>query len=176
MKKKFINYAIDVMTGFPEEREVFMPPRQYMKDLRYFVTDGARIVEMESELPLVPVDTESDISDKCIRFINEVVSKDQDYYIHELPTVEEIKKGIRETVGRKLDWVAWSDGYITLNARWLYKTMYALNAKVCYVSKTNPRKAGIFFLENDDPQSMNRAMVLPVFNKHERTGFWTNYS
>lgn len=174
MKKKLINYAIDIMTSIPEEKSFLMPPRQYMKDLRYFVTDSMRIIELETDLPLIPVDTESDIANKCIQFMNNVVSKDLDYYIHELPTVEEIKQGIRETVGRKFDWVAWSDGYITLNARYLYKTMYALNAKVCYVSQTKPRTSAIFFCENDNPQSMNRAIVLPVYNRHERKGFWTS--
>lgn len=172
MKKELIDYAIEVATSIPEEKSILMPPRQYMKDMRYFVTDSTRIVETERDIPALSIDL-GGVGDSCVRFMNACVNKDLDYYIHELPTVEEIKQGIRETVGRKFDPVIWSDGYIKLNARYLYKTMYALNAKVCYVSRTKPRISPIFFFEDDDLQSMNRAMVLPIFDHYDVVGFYT---
>lgn len=172
MKKKLIDYAIEVATSIPKEKSILMPPRQYMKDLRYFVTDSTRIVETERDIPALSIDL-GGVGASCVRLMNECVSKDLDYYIHELPTMEEIKQGAEKLYEGEYNSVVWSDGYIKLNPRYLYKTMYALNAKVCYVSRTKPRTSPIFFFEDDDLQSMNRAMVLPIFDHYDLVGFYT---
>lgn len=171
MKKKLIKYAIDLACSVDLEHSGFAGIFQYADHGRFFVTDGCRILETETLIDGLSLNGESRMTANIIKHMDAVNEPELDYQLYDLPTVEEIKEGIRGVCGRKLDRVVWSDGTITINARWLYKAMEALNAKTAYVSNTRPKNMPIFLCENDDPQSINRVLILPIYNR-DKVGYW----
>lgn len=171
MKKKLIKYAIDLACSVDLEHSGFAGIFQYADHGRFFVTDGCRILETKTLIDGLSLNGESRMTANIIKHMDAVNEPELDYQLYDLPTVEEIKEGIRGVCGRKLDRVVWSDGTITINARWLYKAMEALNAKTAYVSNTRPKNMPIFLCENDDPQSINRVLILPIYNR-DKVGYW----
>ena len=171
MKKKLIKYAIDLACSVDLEHGGFAGIFQYADHGRFFVTDGCRILETETLIDGLSLNGESRMTANMIKHMDVVNEPELDYQLHDLPTVEEIKDGIRGVCGRKLDRVVWSDGTITINARWLYKAMEALHATKAYVSSTRPKNTPIFLCENDDPQSINRVLILPIYNR-DKVGYW----
>lgn len=171
MKKKLIKYAIDLACSVDLEHSGFAGIFQYADHGRFFVTDGYKILETETLIDGLSLNGESRMTANIIKHMDAVNEPELDYQLYDLPTVEEIKEGIRGVCGRKLDRVVWSDGTITINARWLYKAMEALNAKTAYVSNTRPKNMPIFLCENDDPQSINRVLILPIYNR-DKVGYW----
>lgn len=170
MKKKLIKYAIDIANA-----NAAFADQQFVTNNRQFVTDGYRILEIEEPLPSLVMRTEETNKfniDRLKDMIDSDADATLDYVVHDLPSTEEIKTGIHAVCGRKFNRVAWSDGIITLNARWLLKTMEALNAKRCYISKTKFKTTGVFFYENDDIESKTKCLILPIYNTHNRIGFW----
>lgn len=131
----------------------------------------ATVLETETLIDGLSLNGESRMTENMIKHMGVVNEPELDYQLYDLPTVEEIKEGIRGVCGRKLDTVVWSDGTITINARWLYKAMEALNAKTAYVSNTRPKNMPIFLCENDDPQSINRVLIMPIYNR-DKVGYW----
>lgn len=175
MKKKLIAHAVDVAKNATTTRLKVNGclPCQFWTDGHTFVTDGFRILEVEQLIDELPTSENQTVAESCLKYIKEVNSPYLEYVLDtEIPSVSEIKTGIRDLVGRRLDTVVWaSPNNWKVNARWLYKAMEALNAKVVFVSSTKPWNSPIFLLENDDPQSMNREMILPVNANHE-PGFY----
>ena len=135
------------------------------------MSDGYRVLETETLIDELPLKCDSKIGQKMIDIINSVNEGEYDYQRYNLPEVKEIKEGIRSVCGRKLDRVIWSDGTIAVNARWLYKAMEVLSATKAFVSKTKPRTMAILLCENDDPMSMNRVMLMPIYNNTGKTGY-----
>ena len=162
MRKAIINYATEISNSF--ERN---PGLCFAYEGRNFCADMYRIIETETQIPYL--DLRTDHVDLYVRHMETITNRDYDYQLHDLPPVKEIKDGIHALVGRKFDTVGWSDGVVTINARFLYKTMEALKAKKCYVS--SKKYSGIFFFEDDDPEAINKCMVLPVVDNGKR-GFW----
>lgn len=171
MKKKLIKYAVDLANSIDLEHGGFAGVFQYTEDGRFFVTDSFRVLETETLIDDLVLKDDSKMTATMIKYIDAVNEPELDYQLYDLPTVEEIKEGIRGVCGRKLDRVCWSDGTITMNARWLYKAMEALNAKKAYVSNTRPKNSPILLCENDDPQSINRVLILPIYNR-DKVGYW----
>lgn len=174
MKKKLEKYALDcaaLVDEFTLKRlgGIF----QYKGDDGYYTTDTHRVMRSDEPLSGLTVKEpgEKNLGKSFDRMFAATGSADLNYELYKLPTVDEMKAGIRDLVGRKLDRVAWSDGYITMNARWLYKAMEALNANHCYVSRTKPRTQPIFLYEDDNPWSINAACILPISN-NGNVGFW----
>ena len=150
MKKKLINHAKEIRC------EKF--PELITDGEANFAVDLHRILRLETlpeELPFKLTDVSS-----CLRYMN--IMNERDYVIYELPEKTEIKDAIRNLVGRKFDRVVWINKNFGVNARYLYKAMEALNATVCYIDKMNPRRRPIFLFENDNLQSFNMEIVLPV--------------
>lgn len=172
MKKKLIKYAIDLANSADLEHGGFAGVFQYCKDGRFFVSDGHRLLETETIIDELPLKCDSKMVQRMIDIIDLVNEREYDYQRYDLPTVSKIKEGIRSVCGRKLDRVIWSDGTVTMNARWLYKAMEALNATKALVSTTKSRTMAIFLCENDDPMSINRVMIMPISN-NGRVGYWT---
>jgi len=163
MKKKTAKHALEIARSiYMDESSKIKEPLQYVKDGRIFVTDTHRIMEIDDLVEELPIRVGGEIVDNIIKYVAEDSSRELDYTLHKIPTVAEIKAGIREQVGRKLDRVIWSDGIVTINARWLYKAMEALNATVCYMSSTKPGKVPYFLYENDDVNAKNKILILPV--------------
>lgn len=171
MKKKLIKYAVDLACSIDVENGGFAGIFQYTEDGRFFVTDGCRILETEIRIDDLVLKDDSKMTAHMKQYIDAVNELELDYQLYDLPTVEEIKEGIRGVCGRKLDNVVWSDGKITINARWLYKAMEALNAKTAYVSAARPRYAPILLCENDDPLSINRVLIMSIYNR-DKVGYW----
>lgn len=170
MKKKTANHALEIARSIYVGGKIKCP-LQYVKDGRIFVTDSFRIMEIEDLIDELPTEVGGAMVESMIKYTDSDSSRELDYTRHEIPTVDEIKAGIRGVVGRKLDRVAWSDGEMTINARWLYKAMEALNATVCYMSSTKPNKAPYFLYENDNVCAVNKILILPITNRGER-GFF----
>lgn len=161
MKKKTANHALEIARSIYVGGKIKCP-LQYVKDGRIFVTDSFRIMEIEDLIDELPTEVGGAMVESMIKYTDSDSSRELDYTCHEIPTVAEIKAGIQELVGRKFDRVIWSDGIVTINARWLYKAMEALNATMCYMSSTKPRKAPYFLYENDDVNAKNKILILPV--------------
>lgn len=170
MKKRLEKYGVEIATSIGEHSG-FDGVHQYWHEGRFFCCDDYRLLETETAIDALDLKTDSRMAGTMAKHISLMNDPDYDYTIHTLPSVSEIKEGIRSVCGRKLDRVAWSDGELTMNARWLYKTMEALHATVCYVSKAKAHQP-VFFFEDDDLTSMNRCMVMPIFGKEGKTGFW----
>ena len=169
MTKKLIKHIVDVAIENPR----FM--YQYKDELRYFVTDGHRVVRYNEELKTNPQLTVN-AHDNLIRNVGEHLRKADNCTAYELPDKETIKAGINEVAGRAYSVkVAWGNDKFIINARYLLKAMEALNAKICYISEHNPGGTGIFLYENDDLQSDVYEMILPVIRSKypNKTGFWT---
>ena len=168
MTKKLIKHIIDVATDNPR----FM--YQYKDELRYFVTDGHRVVRYSKELKTNPQLTVN-AHDSLIGNVGERLKQADRCAVYELPDKETIKAGINEVAGRAYSVkVARGNDKFIVNARYLLKAMEALNAKICYIDERNPGGTGIFLYENDDLQSDVYEMILPVrFKYHGKTGFWT---
>ena len=171
MKKKLIKYAIDLACSIDVEHGGFAGIFQYADHGRFFVTDGCRVLETETLIDGLSLNGESRMTANIIKYFNSVNEPELDYHLYNLPTVEEIKEGIRGVCGRKLDTVVWSDGTITMNARWLYKAMEALRATKAYVSQARPKYSPILLCENDDPLSINRVLIMPIYNR-DKVGYW----
>ena len=171
MKKKLIKYAVDLACSIDVEHGGFAGIFQYADHGRFFVTDGRRILETETLIDCLPLNGESRMTGNMKKRIDAVNEPELDYQLHDLPAVAEIKEGIRGVCGRKLDRVVWSDGTITMNARWLYKAMEALHATKAYVSEAGPKYSPILLCENDDPLSINRVLIMPIYNR-DKVGYW----
>ena len=167
MKKKLIEHARDIAT----EKQNYC--YQYTDGKgRYYVTDIHRVIEYDKEIQCTPAISVNAHEDGVIRVLTECFDKCNDYVLYELPTVEEIKANITKLVGRRHDKVAYGNDKFALNARWLYKAMEALNAKVCYIDKDKPYLYGILLYENDDLQSSIKELILPICAEG-KTGYWT---
>lgn len=171
MKKKLIKYAVDLACSIDLEHGGFAGIFQYTEDGRFFVTDGFRILETETRIDDLVLKDDSKMTANMMKHIDAVNEPELDYQLHDLPAVAEIKEGIRGVCGRKLDRVVWSDGTITINARWLYKAMEALHATKAYVSEARPKYSPILLCENDDPMSINRVLIMPIYNR-DKVGYW----
>ena len=167
MTKKLIEYAENISYSYENARGT-----QYFWDNKYFVTDGVRVLRMEDSIPSLTLVSDQGMCEMFQKFFSDVLSSTYDYKIHQLPSVEEIKEGIRGFCGRKLDKIVWSDGVITVNARFLHKTMIALNSKACYISSYKTTKTPIYFALNDDLNAKIDMLLLPVYNPNMNVGFW----
>lgn len=164
--QKMEKHAIDVATDYKEGAY------QYTDGNYYYVTDGHRVIQLPAQVDRLRVNAhDTTMINGIKKFIDTTFSREYDYTIHELPTLAELRDGVRKTVGRRLNRVVWSDGVITFNARYLIKAMDALNAKVCYITKTDTRMP-IQLFKNDDLQSETIELILPIYNAGERKGFW----
>lgn len=166
MKKKLEKHAIDIATskGSGHIQGVY----QFIRDRDYYFTDGHRVLQTDTKVDEIEGNAHAD---KLLMTIENAFKSvySLDYILHDLPTVAELKAGIKTTGSRNR--VAWSDGKVTINARYLVKAMEALNAKKCYVCKDG-NSFPILLVENDDLQSPNRELIFTVFNKNDRIGFW----
>lgn len=168
MKKKLVMHAIQIAKGNADYRFPYQYPSG---NGGVYITDAHRILETEAHFEGVEINYwDKSFAKMMSKFIEKIGDWDLAYDRHELPDKATIKEGITELVGRKLTDVVWSDGLVTLNARYLMKAMDALNATVCYVS--NSPKEGIFLFENDDMESFNREIILPICNTDDKVGFW----
>lgn len=169
MKKKLVNHAIEIVTNPNGYKSL---PYQYPNGGGgVYVTDAHRILELKEPFDGIDINMrDKKLVQMFERHMHNMTKIGNDYQRYELPTPEYFKQGIRDLVGLKRDAVVWSDGYLTFNARYLYKALEALNAKYCYVGNNYTRDC-IYLFENDDLQSWNREAILPIVN-NGRTGFW----
>lgn len=170
MKKKVINHAGEIAicglsNGFEEAL-------QYLQKGNIYVTDAYRILQIEDLLPDTRIKVNASSSFRLAQYMEQVNDADLDYTLHKLPSVREIKEGITALCGRKRDPVAWTDGYICCNARYLAKAMEALNASVCYASRSKTRFSPILLVEDDDPQSITKELIMPIMRREGASGFY----
>ena len=175
MKKKLVNLGLEI-AGSPiiegKQREKLV---HYESDGKYYVFDRYRILQTEERVPGTELEEVKSTREFIGNYIRSLSDWNLDYQAMDISSVEEIKEGIRECCGRKLDRVAFclNGMYPTLDARTLWKALYALNARKIFVANVQDyRKRPVFILENDDPQSENVFMLLPIHNFDGRTGYW----
>jgi len=134
------------------------------------ITDTYRVLVLpgDAEIPNLLIEQGN------AKMLEDILKFDEDYKLdykmRELPTLKEIKDGIREVAGRTLTRVCWSpDGELALNARWLAEAMEVLHAKEMYActSKRHP----VILYDRDDP-STTKEYIWPVHNKNGNTGFF----
>ena len=167
MKKKTINHAIGIATENPKFTY------QYTDGDRYFITDRHRIFEYDKAIETTPSVSVNAHANDIVETIKRYIDDDHDYILYELPTVAEIKANIAKVAGRRLVDVVWGNEKFNINARWLYKAMESLNAKVCYIDEYTPHKKGIVLYENDNLQSEVRELILPICKiDREKVWYW----
>ena len=115
MKKKLTNHALKIAGSMPEMMRICNGDL-FTVDGRYLVSDGYRILETSE-----PVEGTTECLDKrcairMISYLDEPLSSEKNYVSYDVPSVTELKNGIRELCGRKQQTVAWSDGHLVLNA------------------------------------------------------------
>lgn len=148
MKKKFIKHCEDVATKY------------CISDGRFYCVSDHMVIETEEKL-----DRHTYVENKGIaKFLDKDI---HDSVICDVPSVKEIKDNIKSLCGRKLDAVGYGNGKFVINARYLYKALEALNATKVYWSKWNKP---IVIYENDDPQSINKELIMPI--NSNKTGFY----
>lgn len=167
MKKRVVKHARDIAT----EKQNYCYQYTDGKE-KYYVTDGYRVIEYDNEIQCTPSISVNAHEDSIVRAFTGLFDRCNDYVLYELPTVEEIKANITKLVGRRYDKVVYGNDKFAINARWLYKAMEALNAKVCYIDKDQPYLYGILLYENDDLQSSIKELILPI-RTDGKTGYWT---
>ena len=163
MKKRFEKVVMDIATSDFDDR---LSMKKHIVNGRYFVTDGCRVAEFDSDLSVL----DSGNINKLDKYMDEVTTKD--YTIFDLPSVDDIKQNIRNLCGRKLDHVVYKNEFFAINARWLYKAMEGLGAKKCYFDRSDSKRKPIFFFENDDVTSVNKIAICPVNNNTDFVGFY----
>lgn len=170
MKKKVISHLADIAIENPKYMY------QYTDGEYFYVTDGHRAIRYKEELITNPKITLNAHANSIIGVIKELFKyMESDGIMYELPNIEEIKEGITKVAGRAYSTkVAWGNEKFIVNARYLVKSMNALNAKVCYICEHNTHHNGIFLFENDDLQSDTCEIILPIskIKFPNITGFW----
>ena len=134
---------------------------------RYFVCDSYRILELAEPVEGIPVkETEKNqgIPDLCVRYMKEAYQGDKT--ICTLPSVEQVKDGIRAIRGMKYSVpvaVRYNENRAAYNASYILDGMNALKATTFYSEEGNPRSpAWMFHL--DDFGATIKYMVLPVMS------------
>lgn len=135
------------------------------------ITDTYRVLVLpgDAEIPNLLIEQGN------AKMLEDILKFDEDYKLdykmRELPTLKEIKDGIREVAGRNYGTrVCWSpDGEVTLNAKWLAAAMEVLHTREMYTctSKRHP----VILYDRDDPNT-TKEYIWPVNNKNGNTGFF----
>lgn len=174
MKKKVEKFAASIITSNTEKFKHLCGTIAY--NGRYYVSDGYRVLEVEYPIPGFPVITNDQTGKSFEDVINKV--EEGNKTIHNLPTAEVIKNGIRNLVGRKRDPVALRIAgdsepsvYPAVNARYLAEAIQALNCAVCYFDESERFKF-MYLFEEDWLQSTVRHVILPINVITDETGFW----
>lgn len=176
MKKKLAQYALNIATT--DVGGLLEHPYCYLYEGRYLVANKYRILETEEPVPDLEINAHAETICKTLtKFLKETENYDYtygDYMAHELPSVKEIKDGIHSLAGRTFQRVIWSGGDKCpgINARFLYKTMEALNAKKLFF-RDGAYNQPMFLYENDDVTAITKCMILPIVKKDpKQAGFW----
>ncbi|MCR5453168.1 MAG: hypothetical protein K6F00_11130 [Lachnospiraceae bacterium] len=157
MKKKLINYIKD---------KVYSSDVPFMTDGEYYYyTDGCKLFRTKEKL----VDREPTISDKIKSFFDDM----NDAIRFELPSYEEINSNIKALCGRKLKGVSvkFTKDTPMINARWLKDSMKAMNAKGMYYSPSKGKRSPVVLFEEDDLQSENILLILPINDRLNEPGY-----
>ena len=142
---------------------------RYEIDGKHYVMSPYMILQTEVPIFDLPLEHDEHTEKAIVRFMNEVNDWSNQYIIHDIPSLQEIKEGIRSIAGRTLQTVAYSAGEqdFSCNARFLRDIVDVLHCKVCYVNDKNRRTSPLFFYGNDDLGSGNVCMLLPVTTAFE---------
>jgi len=135
------------------------------------VTDGCRVLVLPGDTEITSIFLQK----KNAKILEDILKFDEDYKLdykmRELPTLKEIKGGIKEVAGRNYRTrVCWSpDGELALNAKWLAAAMEVLHTREMYTctSKRHP----VILYDRDDPNT-TKEYIWPVNNKNGNTGFF----
>ena len=129
----------------------------------YYYNDGHKLFRTKEKLLPIPAEKSFAITSWF---------KDIDATRYDLPDAEEINDNIKELCGRKLDnvGVKFSEETPILNARWVRDAMKALNTKGMYYIPQKGKISPVYMFENDDLQSENILMILPI-NNHQNVGY-----
>ena len=162
MKKKFLKHAIELAKSLSTSVRG-RKPAVYTYDDRLFVLDDHRVLEIESGVEGLEMAEDEGLGSICKYNFDVTESREYDYQAFQLPTLKEIKDGIREAVGRKRTAVAYTpDLEWAVNARYLAKAMEALNATTVYVSARKPATSPLVLFMDDDLQSTTKELILPI--------------
>ena len=139
MKKKVEKFAASIITSNLDTAKHLHGTISY--NGRYYVTDSYRALEVEYPIPEFPVITNEHMGKKLEDIFNK--AEEGNKTMHPIPSASEIKKGIADLVGRKMDDVvlriagdSHPSVYPAVNARFLRDAVQALNCKVCYFDES----------------------------------------
>ena len=174
MKKKVEKFAASIITSNLDTTKHLHGTISY--NGRYYVTDSYRALEVEYPIPGFPVINSGHMGKRIEDIFNK--AEEGNKTMHPIPSASEIKKGIADLVGRKMDDVvlriagdSHPSVYPAVNARFLRDAVQALNCKVCYFDESE-RFRYMYLYEEDWLQSVVRHVILPIYDMHDRTGFW----
>lgn len=165
MKKKLEKYCLDVAT---DTKRVMT--YSYKDDDFYYVANEHIVVRLAEPVNGLEVNAHAK---KIIEACRIVVTENPDnfnFFRTELPNIEEIKRNIKELVGRRLTKIRFIPDAenVAVNARYLYKAMEIMNTRVCYVASPN---MPIILCENDDFMASNRVAICPIHVGQFKRGY-----
>lgn len=167
MKKKLLKHIDEIATGeksfvCSDDERIYFADSSRIIMTKVFDFDLSKYKRQDGSLKMC--------KDWMAVFNDE---RNYDYQIHELPSVTYFKEIIKNLVGNKRKRVVWSDGKVTINARYLMKAMEALSVNICYVATKTDGKLGnntpIYLLDEDD---LVAEMILPCYNNTDTVGLW----
>jgi len=174
LNKKFTEHLVKIATNKAHRRNDSIC--QYKAGDTIYVTDGARVIKYAGNIiPDERIEVDEGVWVNRLKkfYDNSVFSVKTEYVGHLLPTKEELRQGIKEIAGKKYSTkVYWSDGIISINARYLLEVMEVLNCEMAYIDKDNPYQAPYAFFYNDDTDTTIVELICPVVNPTRNIGFW----
>lgn len=174
MNEKFTKHLVKIATNKDYRRNDSIC--QYKAGDTIYVTDGVRVIKYAGNIiPDERIEVDEGVWVNKLKKIydSSVFSVNTEYVGHLLPTKEELRQGIKEIAGRKYGTkVFWSDGTISINARYLLEVMEALNCELVYIDSDNPHKALYAFFLEDNTDGETVELICPVMNDNRMTGFW----
>ena len=161
MTKKLEKYATELAMG--------RWGRQFEVDNYYYVGNECIALKLVDPIPNMQIESESEIGKGYAKYFSELYDSKKDYKLIELP---DMREGIRETVGRKLDRVAYSYNYESpnLDARFVRDMMEALGVKEAYISEKN--KPVYLCSSNKLYTICDMGLIMPLYPSDCKEGFW----
>ncbi len=165
MKKKLEKYLNKVASNVDPSCS---HPTVYYDGDYYYYTDGARVVRSNERA------TDKTIETYPVNWRRLFCFDGTDYEKFDLPTLNDVRAGIKNCSPNWKVAVRFEDCGPLLNAKYLKDSMYALNARMMYVDHSQGWRSPVFLFENDDLQTENVMCLLPI-NPGSYGSSWVGY-
>ncbi len=148
---------------------------QYLYNGKYFTFDEHRIIEMEGFIEneeLKKIQGENNRSGLLEKVMYEELKSRDNMIWSEYIDTKEMRTIIKRIAGPRRE-VSWSNGDITLNARYLVEALEAMNAHWFFYNPDKSPECVAFIFKNDEEEGICKEMILPQLGYH-RVGWYAH--